>query len=140
MARGVKPKPDGLKVIQGTFQKCRGRDDSSPSFDIVEDFPSPPSSLDVDGVEMWNNVGKQLVAAKVLQVVDMYVLEQLCYSWQIFRRNSKAGMPMTAADNTSLRGLFSELGMTPASRSKVSAGVEKAAGNKFASNGKRKTA
>lgn len=73
-------------------------------------------------------------------MVDFYVLEQLCYSWQKFKDNAKANLPMTAADNTSLRGLFSELGMTPASRSKVSASGEKPADNKFANNGQRKTA
>ena len=136
MARGRKPTAGNLKVIQGTFRKDREAI-NAPEFDIVELFPEPPGHLNADGVAMWNDLGKQLVAVKVLQVVDLYLLEQLCYSWQRFRQKARAGTELTAAENGAMKSLFCELGMTPASRSKVTAGGEKPAGNKFASNGKK---
>lgn len=86
---------------------------------------------------MWNRLGPQLVAARVMQVVDLYSLEQLCYSWQCFRKKAKAEIEPTAAETTALKSLFSEFGMTPASRQKVSSGSERPKGNKFAGNGKR---
>lgn len=86
---------------------------------------------------MWGDLGRQLVAAKVLQVVDLYSLEQLCFAWQRFRAKAKAGMDLTAAEDTSLKSLFSEFGMTPASRRKVPVGSDEKARNRFAQNGKR---
>ena len=70
-------------------------------------------------------------------MVDLFSLEQLCFQWQCFRRKAKASIESTAAETTALKALFSEFGMTPASRAKVSAGQEKAKGNKFGNNGKR---
>jgi len=134
MAR--KPLPTGNKVIKGTFQNCRAPADV-PEFEPVDVFPDPPIILNPDGIDMWNKVGPQLIAAKVLQTADLYMLEQMCYSWQRFRQTARAGSDITAAENNALRGMFAEFGMTPASRTKVSTGGEKPAGNKFASNGKR---
>ena len=134
MTQGRKPKPANLKLIQGTNQKCRIREDA-PEFDLVDNFPDAPKCLDINGLEMWNNISIQLVSARVLQVVDVYVLEQLCFFWQTFRKQANAGIVMTAADNNAMKGLFSELGMTPASRSKVQSGDKVKSGNKFASNG-----
>lgn len=136
MARGRKPTAPNLKVLAGTTRPDREVPDA-PEFDLIEKFPKPPQHLNTDGAEMWNNLGKQLVSAKVLQTVDLYSLEQLCVAWQMFRKKAKADMESTAAENTALKALFSEFGMTPASRSKVSSGSPKAKGNSFASNGRR---
>lgn len=136
MARGRKPTAPNLKVLAGTDRPDREVPDS-PDYDLVEDFPDPPQYLNADGAEMWNNMGRQLVAARVLQVVDLFSLEQLCFQWQCFRRKAKAEMEPTAAETTALKALFSEFGMTPASRAKVSAGQEKSKGNKFGNNGNR---
>lgn len=136
MARGRKPTAPNLKVLAGTDRPDREVPDA-PDYDLVEDFPDPPQYLNADGAEMWSNMGRQLVAARVLQVVDLFSLEQLCFQWQCFRRKAKAEMEPTAAETNALKALFSEFGMTPASRAKVSAGSEKPKGNKFGNNGKR---
>lgn len=133
MAR--KPTAPHLKVLQGTSRPDREVPDA-PEYDLIEDFPAAPIHLNPDGADMWNRLGPQLVAARVLQVVDLFSLEQLCFSWQRFRMKAKAGMEMTAAEDTALKALFSEFGMTPASRRKVASGGEKPAGNKFSGNGR----
>ena len=46
-------------------------------------------------------------------------------------------MEATAAETTALKALFSEFGMTPASRRKVSSGGEQKKGNAFAGNGRK---
>jgi phage terminase small subunit len=136
MARGRKPTAPALKVLTGTKRPDRERVDA-PEFDLVDVFPDAPQHLSSDGAEMWRTLGPQLVAARVLQVVDLYSLEQLCFAWQCFRKKAKADMESTAAETTALKALFSEFGMTPASRSKVASGGEKPKGNKFADNGRR---
>ena len=132
MAR--KPTAPHLKVLAGTSRPDRETPDA-PEFDLIEDFPEAPQHLNPDGAQMWANLGRQLVQARVLQVVDMYSLEQLCFAWQRFRQKAKAGMELTASEDQSLKALFSEFGMTPASRRKVSSGAEKPKSNAFAGNG-----
>ena len=134
MSRGRKPTAPHLKVLAGTDRPDREVPDA-PEYDLVEDFPEAPQHLNPDGVEMWRNLGRQLVSARVLQVVDLYSLEQLCFAWQRFRQKAKAGMELTASEDGALKALFSEFGMTPASRRKVSSSCEKPKGNKFANNG-----
>lgn len=136
MTRGRKPTAPNLKVLAGTTRPDREVTDA-PEFDLIEDFPDAPQHLNADGAEMWKNLGRQLVSAKVLQVVDLYSLEQLCFAWQCFRKKAKADMEATAAEQTALKALFSEFGMTPASRRKVSAGGEKSKGNAFTGNGRK---
>lgn len=134
--RGRKPTAPALKVIAGTARPDREAPEA-PEFDLVEDFPAAPQHLDVDGASMWNDLGRQLVAAKVLQVVDLYALQQLCYAWQRAVKKQKAGMDITAAEDMALKALWSEFGMTPASRRKVAAGGEgKKPGNPFSKLGK----
>lgn len=137
MARGRKPTPPGLKVLAGTIRPDREVPDM-PEFELIEQFPAPPAHLGADGKEMWNNLGPQLVKAKVLQIVDLYALEQLSAFWEMVRKKMKAGMETTAAEQMALKALFSEFGMTPASRRKVSSGENKKPSNKFAANGKRR--
>lgn len=136
MTRGRKPTAPQLKVLAGTTRPDREVTDA-PEFDLIDDFPAAPQHLNVDGSEMWKSLGHQLVAARVLQVVDLYSLEQLCFAWQCFRKKAKADMESTAAETTALKALFSEFGMTPASRRKVSSGSEKPKGNAFAGNGRK---
>lgn len=101
-----------------------------------------PQHLNPDGAQAWNDLGPKLVAAGVLQEVDLYPLEQVCYAWQRFRQKAKAGMDMSASDDNALKALWSEFGMTPAARRRVAANlvdpnVEKPKGNAFAGIGKR---
>lgn len=134
--KGRKPTAPHLKVIAGTDRPDRVQADV-PQFDQVEEFPPAPQHLNVDGRAMWEALGPQLVAARILQVVDLFALEQLCYAWQRSRAKAKAGMDITAAEDTALKALFSEFGMTPASRRKVTSAEETKPGNRFSRNGKR---
>ncbi|MCU5785932.1 hypothetical protein [Alloalcanivorax marinus] len=134
--RGRKPKPGHLKVLAGTDRPDRDKGGEAPAFDLVEEFPEPPQHLNTDGAEMWRDLGPRLVAASVLQVVDLYALEQLCATWQQQRQRAKAGLPSKAADLNALRCMFNEFGMTPASRARVP-GSAPPNGNKFSANGRR---
>ena len=134
---GRKPLDTKLKLLKGSFRKDRAIE-GMPAYDLVSDFPEPPLILNPDGVEMWQKIGPQLVASKVLQTVDLYILEQTCYAWQKFRQKAKAGADITAAENNAMKSLFAEFGMTPASRGKVASSPENKPANRFANNGIRK--
>ena len=129
--RGRKPTAPALKVIAGTARRDRDPVDA-PEFELVDQFPESPQHLDVHGREMWTRLGPQLVATKVLQVVDLFPLEQLCYAWSRFRKRAIAGMDMTAAEDSALKGLFAEFGMTPAARRRVISGSAEKKSNPFA--------
>ena len=131
-----KPTPATLKFLAGTARKDREVADA-PQFDPVTNFPDPPQFLNIDGSVLWRRLGPQLVAARVLQVVDLCALEVLCYAWQRYRAQAKSGLPITAADITAMRLMFSEFGMTPAARRRVTAEKLAASGNRFANNGRR---
>lgn len=138
--KGRKPLAPALKLIAGTNRPDRAEVDA-PEFDLVETFPEAPQHLNADGAGMWVSIGPQLVAAKVLQVVDLYALQQLCYAWQRAVAKQKAGMDITAAEDMALKSLWSEFGMTPASRRKVATGGEaKKPAGKFGGIGKRPAA
>lgn len=134
--RGRKPTSPALKLIAGTDRPDRAANDA-PDFSPVSQFPPAPQYLNPDGASMWATLGPELVASRVLQVVDLYPLEQLCYAWSRFRKKAKADMDITAAEDTALKSLFSEFGMTPAARRKVTSSGETKKGNAFSNNGKR---
>lgn len=138
---GRKAKPTALKLIQGTSRPDRDPP-SAPEFEPVSEFPAPPIHLNVDVAAAWNDLGPKLVAAGVLQAVDLYPLEQLCYAWQRFRKKAKADMDVTASEDNALKALWSEFGMTPAARRRVAANLldpeaTVPKGNAFVGIGKR---
>lgn len=139
---GRKATPHNLKVIAGTTRPDRDPKDA-PEFEPVSTFPEPPQHLNTDGAAIWTDLGPKLVAAGVLQQVDLYPLEQLCYAWQRFRKKAKADMDVTASEDNALKALFSEFGMTPAARRRVAANLvdpdapKAPKGNAFAGIGKR---
>ncbi len=129
--------PAELKVIAGTDRADR-QDPDTPKFEPVRDFPQAPQHLNPDGKAMWVQLGNQLVACGVLQVVDLYALEQLCYCWQQHRQKAKAGMPVTASEDNALKGLLAEFGLTPSARRRVVANLkEPPPANRFAQHAKR---
>ena len=137
---GPAPTDPAFKVIAGTFRPDRdARDDEVVSFPVIEAnaFPEAPQHLNPDGALMWKTLGPELVHCGVLQTVDLFALEQLCYAWQLFRIKAKAGMDINVAESGALRSLFAEFAMTPAARRRV---IKVAQGgqskNKFAKHNK----
>lgn len=130
-----------LKVIAGTDRPGRRADEAeAPKFPVLAEFPKPPSHLKADGKHLWEALGKELVACGVLQTVDVYALEQLCYLWQRFRKRAKVDEEVTAADNSMLKSMWGEFGLTPAARRRVVASItQPEPANRFAGHGKQPT-
>jgi phage terminase small subunit len=136
VAVGRKPTPPELKVLRGTLRKDdveKAKD--APRFDVVEGTPPVPETLKGPGAAMWKDLTAKLTRVRVLQTTDLYVLEQLCYGWQRFQARAAVGDDISPTDHAALRALFSEFGMTPASRQRVAVS-DKSTGNRFANNGK----
>lgn len=112
-------KPNHLKVVTGTDQPCRMHAPDWASFDSLQEFPPPPQTLNTDGAEMWGTLGPRLLANRLLTVVDLYALQQLCYCWQRHVTKQRAGMDITAAEDNALKGLYAEFGITPRARQAV---------------------
>jgi phage terminase small subunit len=138
---GPAPTPPHLKAIAGTSRADRDQAAADiPQFPSIErgQFPEAPQHLTADGAAMWNTLGPELVNCGILQVVDLYALEQTCYAWQRFRTIAKAGSDFSASEHQALRALFSEFGMTPVARRRVvNAATGGKSGNKFARHAKR---
>lgn len=128
MGVGRKPLPAKLHVINGTRLRGPG---AGPEFTPVEDFPAPPPHLNVDGVKIWNELGRELVASGILQTVDLYALSMLAYGWQRHMDKAKAGKEISAAEDSALRSMFAEFGATPSARRRVTASGDPAKANRF---------
>ncbi len=112
-------KPNHLKVVSGTDQPCRMHQSDWATFDSLELFPSAPQTLNTDGKDMWDTLGPRLQANRLLTVVDLYALQQLCYCWQRHVAKQRAGMDITASEDNALKGLYAEFGITPRARQAV---------------------
>lgn len=142
MGVGRKKKPDSLKVLQGTFRK--GRADKS-GFAGGEVSPEPPEHLCEIGRAMYRRVAAMTGMAGVSKDLDEMAIEQIAEVYAEWRQaceiiraegpyyttvtatggEQKKPHPLLSSRAIAARrfhSLLVEFGLTPASRSKVSAG------------------
>lgn len=141
MGKGRKRTPDHLKVVRGTDRADR-RNDAAPQPE--RERPSAPAHLSEIGREMWGYVVKLTDDAGVLTELDALAVEQLVEAYADWREardivqcegthyeteNASGGkmirphpaVAMRADAARRFHSLMAEFGLTPASRSKVSA-------------------
>lgn len=148
--KGRKRKPDHLKVIAGTDQACRMNPDAPAP---PEAMPIAPGWLTKRGAEIFDGIVAILDEMGIASSADTQVIT-LCASrieeveittalvednGRIYETTSENGQtmvrsrPEVAQRNEAMRhaqSLLSELGLTPAARSKVSV-TKKPEGNPF---------
>lgn len=148
--RGRKQKPDHLKVVSGTDQPCR-MNPNAPT--APQSLPIAPGWLTVRGAEIFCNLVALLDEMGIASSADTQIIT-LCASrieeveittalvednGRTYETTSESGQtmarsrPEVAQRNEAMRhsqSLLSELGLTPAARSKVSV-TPKAEGNPF---------
>jgi P27 family predicted phage terminase small subunit len=138
MAKGRKPTPSHLKVIRGTDRPDRGaKNEPQPE----RARPSAPATMSDRGREAWGYVVGILDRMGVLTEADAMAVELLCearadwlsardeitaaggetYTTEagLIKAHPAVGMRNDAARR--LQSLLAEFGMSPSSRSKVSA-------------------
>lgn len=134
MAR--QPKPVELHAVQGTKVKVgkgnRGNVGRGVTYTRIHAVPEPPDYLNEHGRELWNDLAGEMVAAGIMQRTDVWPLRQLCVLWERFMAARAGEGEFLAADNSNMRLLFAEFGMTPASRRRVAPSGSEDKGNPFA--------
>lgn len=142
-------KPTNIKKLQGTLQKCRTNINEPVPNTPIDRF-EPPIFFNDTQQEIWNFAISQMPSG-MLTGLDFGIFSRWCILYCQFVEMTKSvnengaimydelGVPYAnPLVNTmnkltiSLRGIETELGFTPASRSKVSLGCkEESAKNKF---------
>ena len=138
---GRRPLPTALKVLRGN--PGRGKlNANEPRFDLVSPaFDEPPAELgsDEQAEAEWRRLAPLLRGARILTIGDRSALVALCQMWSTYLEAAAGarlglieedakGKPIASpyvkiADSalTQCRALWNELGLTPASRSKIAA-------------------
>ncbi len=131
-------KPTAVKAMQGTLQRCR-TNFCEPVPSTMLDQVDPPSFLGDKAMDLWRYAVAQ-APREMLTSLDMSVLatwadtqakiiecEEEILAYGMFVEDEKTGRRMAnkaLAQQNELKGILlrclSELGFTPASRSKVS--------------------
>lgn len=137
--KGRKPKPTALKLVTGNpGKRAPKRREPKPARCI----PSPPAHLSDQAKVAWGSLATRLDRLGLLTELDAYALEQLCENYaellelradvaahgrfQICETKVGGTMERTRPAATMLadaerrfRGMMSEFGLTPSSRTRV---------------------
>lgn len=145
-----RPLPTALKIIRGTTRKDRiNKDEPKPKIET----PDVPPGLSPAALVEWDRISPALESMGLLTGIDMAALAGYCelYArWQKAEQKIQDGGEVVTTPNGSLqvspwvsiahrslaemRKYLSEFGLSPASRSKVTANKKPDKPNKFASN------
>jgi P27 family predicted phage terminase small subunit len=162
MTRGRKPNPANVVALRGNAGK-RSTPKENVNVDCPKKAPAAPTYLKDIARKEWRRIAPELVKNGILSILDYPILEAYCTAYadmvdaqkaidddgRYYESETKDGSkikrkhPAVADLSESiklLRSLGSELGLTPASRSRVS-GSKKDEGSalgKFLNNGKKK--
>ncbi len=131
----AKPRtPAALKLMQGTDQPCREREEAD--FPPVTGSEPPDWLVGPEAVAEWHARIAQLGAAGILTSADLTALAIYCNMLARAVMKWNARSEPSAADLTQLRMMLNEFGFTPSSRSKpAKVGGEEV--NPFRKHGKR---
>jgi P27 family predicted phage terminase small subunit len=138
---GRKPLPTKLKLLKGTAQPCRlNKHEAAPDPDI----PSAPRHLSREALMEWGRVTDELHRLGLLSSIDRAALAAYCQAYgrwseaeaQIYADPDSPLLTTTTANGTTIQHplvgvantaavlmhkFLTEFGMTPSSRSKVTA-------------------
>ena len=128
-----RPSSPDFKVLKGTFRADRAAG-GPPQYDALKrEDVSPPDWLKGDGLSAWHDLAEILTAQRVLAASDLYALVQTAALTGRIQEMYRAGEAPKAAELTQLRLLYAEFGLTPASRTRVTAfTIDQSTPNRFA--------
>jgi P27 family predicted phage terminase small subunit len=146
---GPRPTPTYLKLLRGNPGK-RAVNKGEPQPERPLAVPEPPAYLGAYGAEEWRRVAPEMFRLGLLTVVDLHVFAAYCLAYESWRAAREAlarvaehdpafsGLIIKTAKGTAMENpLFlaarqsaadmlkfaAEFGMTPAARSRISAGI-----------------
>lgn len=137
---GRKNLPYQIKEAQGTLRKSRINGNEPRPYEIKE-LPSPPDYFNSRAVELWEEIGSDLINQRLLSTMDINAFSMLVMDLSLYedclRNISEKGsvIEVKTREGTipkinpyhnlkkslsdKIVKLFSEFGLTPASRSNV---------------------
>jgi P27 family predicted phage terminase small subunit len=134
---GRKPKPTALKDLAGTNRDDRANENEPQPERAI---PACPKGLTSAAKKEWKRISKDLYALGLLSNIDQVTLAMYCQAWahwlDAVEKLEKEGMirytekgypiqnPYFSIVNKSyqqIKGMLAEFGMSPASRSRISA-------------------
>lgn len=137
--RGAKPKPTALKLVAGNPGR-RPLNKREPKPKRV--VPAPPEHLSADARTAWGSLAARLDRLGLLTELDVFALELLCENYaeilalradvaaggryqvvitksqDLMERARPVAMMLADAERR-FRGMMSEFGLTPSSRSRI---------------------
>lgn len=125
-----------LKIISGTTRKDRdqGNDTSCPTLASV---PDPPAWLSVEAAGEFKRLASSLFSNGLLIEGSVSPLAHLAALHAEIVKHWKAGSCPSGHLVAQFRGLASDFGLTPVSRSRLAGAPQQTKINKFSNNGKR---
>ena len=151
--RGRKPTPTKLKLLKGNPGKRPIRDDE-PQPDV--EIPEPPEELSADAQAEWERVTPMLYELGLLSQIDRAALTAYCVAWGRWMEAEAAlkkhgvvvkspngfpvQSPFLAVANRAMKQVkefLAEFGVSPSSRTRVSASKKPAEGNPFGKIGSK---
>lgn len=147
-ARGPKPKPTKLRLLQGGASKRAGNP-LEPQMPAPTELPDPPIYLNSLALEEWNRVVEDLFSTGVYANVDQTMLAAYCMAYSRWRwaeadldkmaendptthaalikttNGNAIQNPLVGVANTARREmqrLAGEFGLTPSSRTSIEGG------------------
>jgi P27 family predicted phage terminase small subunit len=142
MKPGTRPRPTALKILLNTRRSRVNRDEPQPPAPDASTFDTPPPELDGETVAAaeWRRLAPMLRQARQITEADRSALIAACLEWGRYIDATKKtqtlgpvvtgpnGYPMTnpflsiaARALAACNKLWPELGLTPSSRSRVTA-------------------
>ena len=132
------PKPTALKKLEGTYRKDRAvKNEIQPSIEVGL---TAPNDLNEWGVKLWDDVMSEYSKIGLITKVDMASLMSVCMEWGIYCEacdivssqglqvmDDKGNLQVNPARRIAndafknYKSMCIEFGMTPASRTKISA-------------------
>lgn len=124
-------KPTALKLLEGTARKDR-TNENEPTYEATSGLDAPETLRDEEARRVFVKIRDILESKFVLTEADGFMLAQLANLESAVNEVWKAGdMPAVTALGR-LEKFYTEFGMTPASRAKVSSAGEAKKSNPFA--------
>ncbi len=133
-APGRKPKPTGLRLVEGNREHRPINKDEPKPQPVAPDIPD---YLNADARAIWEDLAPRLERMGVLTEIDGLAFSALCIEWaeyiklravegeaiQTFESGAKQVAPEISVSHkclTQLLKLFGEFGLTPSSRTRLS--------------------
>jgi len=138
---GSNAKPPGIRKLEGQTKPYLMREN-------IVDFPRPPAPpkcpewiKSATAIAEWNRLVPLFWNSHVLTDGDLTMLAHMCDMHGVIVDARKESQRVNASERAQLRAMYSEFGLTPASRLKAGTGAGAAKPeNRFAQHGKTNTA